>query len=363
MSYMHNPGLIALALTFTAFTSCSDYDEQDAPAPLDNSIRFAAKTENTSRSASDITTNSLSEFKVYAYTGTPDAPSLFMNNVTVTKTATNTWTYSPIKYWPSEPVDFYAFAPDGWIGSDGPLKPSEYYNYPATTDLVYAVSLDNHGNSESSNAQVILNFRHALAKVTLNLSSSNKQLKIYITNALMCNLMMKGTFNFPEATTAPVVGTPDASSIGTWTGLNTPYNYIFHMSRDTSERVLLTDTPTDMGDLDFGGPKYLFPQPLVFNANGTGSDNYIALMCSIYDAETGTKLWPNENTPPENQVPGSTFGDGILKFALSTPQLQAWQPGYHYIYNVVVNANPEMGAINFGSPTVDTFIDVESNYD
>lgn len=88
----------------------------------------------------------------------------------------------------------------------------------------------------------------------------------------------------------------------------------------------------------------------------------IALQCSIYDAASDEKLWPNENTPEDQLVPGSTTGDGILKFPLSTSKYTEWQPGCHYIYNLVVNSNDDMGAIEFGSPTVDTFIDVETTY-
>lgn len=343
-------------------SACSEADEQTAVTPGDNAIRFAAGAEYASRAASDITTNNLSEFAVYAYTGSANDPQLFMNNVTVKKTASNTWTYSPLKYWPSEPVDFYAFAPEGWASTDGPLKPVEYYNFPGHTDLIYAVSLDNKGEPAANNAQVILNFRHALSKVTLNLSSSNTRLKVYVTNAVMKGLMMKGQFHFPQASTNTTTGTPAQNSIGTWDNLNTPYIYAFHIARSLDERLLLTTTPTDMSDGDWGGPKYLIPQTLTYRSEGFGNDSFIAIMCSIYDAETGTKLWPNDNTPPENIATGSSFGDGILKFPLSTTQFSAWQPGYHYIYNLIINANPEMGAINFGSPTVDTFIDVESNY-
>lgn len=353
---------LALLLGGLAFTACTEADEHGgADSPADNAIRFSANTAYTSRSA-DITTNNLDEFKVYAYTGPADSPTTFMNNVTVKKTAANTWTYSPLKYWPNEPVSFYAYAPTTWVGTDGPLKPVAYDAYPAKTDLVYAVSRDISGNANAANAQVILNFRHALSKVTLNLSSTNPDLKVVITNVVMCNLMMKGSFNFPEATTTAGTAESDKASVGTWTDLNTAYNYIFHMAQRPSETITLTTTPTDMSETENGGSKYLIPQTLTWRSHGTGNDTYIVIMCSVYDAETGTKLWPNDNTPPENYIPGSTFKDGLLKFPLSTSTFSAWEPGYHYIYNLVINANPEMGAIDFGTPTVDSYVDVVTDY-
>lgn len=94
----------------------------------------------------------------------------------------------------------------------------------------------------------------------------------------------------------------------------------------------------------------------------TSSDTYLTVMCSVYDAHTGTKLWPNANTPEENIVQGSTYGNGLLKFPLSTTSFNEWQPGYQYVYNVVINSNTEMGAIEFGDPSVDTFVNIETNY-
>lgn len=85
-------------------------------------------------------------------------------------------------------------------------------------------------------------------------------------------------------------------------------------------------------------------------------------MCSVYDAHTGTKIWPNANTPAENVVEGSTFGDGLQKFPLSTTAFNEWQPCYRYINNIVINSNEEMGAIEFGDPSVKTYVDVDNNY-
>ena len=59
---------------------------------------------------------------------------------------------------------------------------------------------------------------------------------------------------------------------------------------------------------------------------------------------------------------GSTFGDGLIKFPLSTSYFSEWSPGCHYIYNLVVNSQDEMGAIEFGNPTVESFIEVETSY-
>lgn len=137
------------------------------------------------------------------------------------------------------------------------------------------------------------------------------------------------------------------------------------MSQSADDLITLTTTPATMGteNVPTGGSKYVIPQMLSYRSNGNGNDNYLAVMCSIYDTKSGDKLWPNANTPSENIVEGSTFGDGLLKFPLLTSSFTSWQPGVHYIYNLVINSNEEMGAIEFGNPTVDTYVDVTANYE
>ena len=78
---------LPLALFSALAVSCAN-ESDDMPgnsAVDDGAIRFAAATE-LSR-AGDITTNNLTSFNVYAYTGTASAPVTFMDNVTVTKTS------------------------------------------------------------------------------------------------------------------------------------------------------------------------------------------------------------------------------------------------------------------------------------
>lgn len=346
-----------LALSFVSCASDDDFSGVEMQKN-DREIRFAAAAEMT---RADVTTNNLTTFNVYAYTGTATSPKVFMDNVTVTKSATHVWTYSPVSYWPAkESVDFYAFAPAEWIGSATPVVPIPYDNVGGQTDIVYAVNPNLTGNT-GSNAQVLFNFKHALSKVIVKLSSTNTSLQVKVTNVALANIATKGNFHFPGLSTS---GTVTPNSIGQWTDQNTGSTYLYHMSQAPDDVITLNSTPNDMSgdDLELGGPKYLLPQALTWNHNGSGSDTYLTVMCSVYDAQTGVKLWPNANTPAENVVEGNTFGDGLLKFPLSTTAFNEWQPGYQYVYNVVINSNEEMGAITFGDPSVDTYVNVDTNY-
>lgn len=354
---------VALSVFYLLAVSCSnEADSINGDSIVDDGIiRFAASAE-LSR-AGDITTNNLTSFNVYAYTGTSSAPVTFMNNVTVNKTASNVWTYSPLQYWPAkQKVDFYAFSPAGWVGAEGPLHPVAYDAVSGTEDIVYAVSPDLTGNTGVANAQVVFNFRHALSKLTVKMSSTNQALRVVVTNVAMSNIMTRGNFNFPAGSTADAAS---AETVGIWTDQNTPYAYVLHWSQAVSDQLTLTTTPTVIAasGLGRGGRMYVIPQSLINQSGSTGNDTYIAVQCSIFDAKSGERLWPNENTPEENLINGSTSGDGLLKFPLSTNRYSKWQPGVHYIYSLVINSNEEMGAIEFGNPTVDTYIDVEQTYE
>lgn len=353
---------LSMSLLAAVAVSCSQNEDiPEEPTKDDGAIRFAATTEFSR--AGDLTTNNLTSFNVYAYTGTTSAPVTFMDNVEVTKTASNVWTYSPLQYWPAkQSVDFYAFAPASWVGADGPLSPVSYDAQSGTEDIIYAVSPDMTGNSTTANAQVVFNFRHALSKLTVKMSSTNPDLKVVVTNVAMANIMTKGNFSFPTGSTS---ATPSAETVGKWTDQNTPHAYVLHWSQSLSEQLILSSTPTVIAatGLGRGGEMYVLPQQLTYRSQGAGNDTYITVQCSIYDASSGDRLWPNENTPEENLINGSSSGDGLLKFPLSTTRYSAWDPGVHYIYNLVINSNEEMGTIEFGTPTVDTYIDVEQTYE
>lgn len=80
---------ISLSAASAAFVSCSESDRDNGlQGATGNEIRFAAGTEQAR--SGDITTNTLTTFNVYAYTGAPESPKLFMDNVTVNKTGANT---------------------------------------------------------------------------------------------------------------------------------------------------------------------------------------------------------------------------------------------------------------------------------
>lgn len=351
---------VLVALCMTALASCSD-SEPVAPPDINTDmkeIRFAAVAGSDSRS-SDITTLNLSAFNVYAYLDSTN--TMFMDNVTVTKGAGNQWVYSPVEYWPTQPLNFYAYAPSTWVPSAG-IRSKFKFSNSGMEDVIYAVSLDRTQPVSMSDAQVRLNFRHALAKVSVFLASANKDITVKVTTVSLVGVSQEASFAFPTASTDVTGTTVDPNSLGTWSDYSTPHAYVLHMTQTLDDILTLTDTLTDVNP-DGYLPQYMLPQELKWTDGASHlTDDYLQINLSMYDTSTGVKIWPNDKTPATNLVPGSTNGDGLIKFPLSTSSISSWLPGCHYIYNVSIDGHKDLTAIEFGSPSVDSFVTVTTDY-
>lgn len=352
---MKLPLSVMLIACLPMISSCSDDTEKSEEPQSVNEIRFSAAIRNVPRSG-DVTTNNLHSFNVYAYLAT--SGSVFMDNVTVEKGSDNVWTYSPVKYWPVEALNFYAFAPAGWVPSTGPLEKIRYDNVSGMTDIVYAVSLNRTQPGAQTDAQVRFNFRHALSKVNVMLGTTNESLDVRVANVSLVGISQEAYFSFPAASTD---GEATTASTGSWSEHGDPYAYPLFMAQSQSDILKLGSTPVDPNSEGYFA-QYMIPQELKWTDNTDyKNSDYLQIDFSIYDPQTGAKIWPNKNTPEENLINSSTNGDGRVKFPLLTSTVTEWKPGYHYIYNVTINGHHDIGAIDFGSPTVDTF--VESNTD
>lgn len=325
--------------------SCSETDEPDNPTP-EHAIGFSATAPKNSRTAT--TTASLNSFIVYAFTGTKP----LMEGVTVTRDG-GSWIYSPLAYWPDSPVNFFAFSPD--ITDSPQITGSGTHCIPGfvnhgNIDLLYAVNMDEYEKP----TPVAVNFRHAMSQVSIKLSSTNSTIEVRVYHIQLCNLFMKGTFDFPTATTSV-----DATDVtGQWSELDSKQNILTYYNIDGY--TPLTRTPTDYteGNLEVS---FFIPQQLdpVVLENGNFSGAYIQIDCEIYDTSSGAKLWPKADTPPYLLVAHSP--SGRLIYPLRTSTVEEWKIGYSYIYNIAINNPSVLDAIGF-APTVDEYNDFTITY-
>lgn len=341
--------LAAMAMTATLVQSCSDENSMPGAEPVDNSkISFTAVAPRTATRGASTTTASLQNFVVYAFTG----GKTLMDHVTVSRDGSE-WTYSPQAYWPDSPVNFYAYSPDISTSDDilgnGTANLNSYEN-PGNVDLLYAVNI----GEIQKGTPVLINFRHALSRVDVYLSSRNTTMDIRISKVTVGNVYNIASFQFPQATTA--ASTPDV--IGKWT---TYFKYgDISMFDGTATPATLTATPTDLGENNPAGSfDFFIPQPLnplsYDETSKAFTGSYIAVDCQIFDKATGAKLFPGANTPAYLKVPGTE--DGRILYPTTGNVITAWKPGYSYSYNIEIN-NPAalLEGISF-DVTVDEYND------
>lgn len=308
--------------------SCADEDTPEVTRES-GAIGFSVTVPKTPRSAST-TTSTIKDFIVYAYTdGAP-----YMQDVHVTRNG-SAWTYSPVVYWPSTPVNFYAYSPD--ITNTPSSGQPELGNIPdyknnGTTDLLYAVNMGEVAKA----APVNLNFRHALSRVSVMLSSSNSDIQVRVSYVKLHNVYRQGTFSFPQATTS--ADFPE--NVGSWSDFKLNNDMMLFAIIGDEDVVNLTPTPVDLTENTFQ-INYFIPQPLsALGYNGSDyTGNGIEIDCEIFDTSTGAKIWPNASTPAAQLVPES--GTGRLLYPVTTDAINEWKIGHAYIYNIRID-NPDV---------------------
>lgn len=336
--------ILALTACLCVFSGCSD-NEEPKNSSEKGVISLSAVVPAASRGAAT-TTATIKDFVVYAFTG----GSVLMDGVKVTRDGAS-WTYSPEAYWPVSPVNFYAFSPEidvtADITGDGGGNIPGYIN-EGRVDLLYSVRMD---VSEQA-APVSLNFRHALSKVSILMSSTNQRINVAVSYITLKNIYHQGSFTFPSSST--LASEPDA--VGKWSALKGRTDMMTFAVIGQEDRVELTPMPTDysLNTLDCS---YVIPQPLtdveLSESGYTGT--YIEVDCEIFDSATGAKLWPNANTPAHMLVPQTSTGRII--YPASSGSVKEYLPGHAYIYNISINNPSVLDKIEFDVTVDDYSID------
>ena len=336
--------IVGIATCLGFLGACSD--RNDAPvSSADDVISFNAVVPGATRGV-PTTTASIKEFTVYAFTG----GSMLMDGVKVTRDG-GSWTYSPEAYWPVTPVNFYAFSPE--IDVPSVFSAEKGGNIPGyvnhgNVDLLYSVRKD----VAQQAAPVSLNFRHALSKVSVLMSSANQRINVAVSYISLKNIYLEGTFNFPESST--LSSTPDV--VGSWSNLKRRSEMVTFAVIGQEDRVELTPVPTDY-TLNTFDLSYVIPQPLndVELSAGGYSGTFIEVDCEIFDSATGAKLWPNANTPDYMLVPHTETGRII--YPLTSGTVREFLPGHAYVYNIQINNPSVLDKIEFDVTVDDYSID------
>lgn len=337
------PQLVSLyiALGAVAAAGCSS-EEIPVNTENGNAIRFSAVVTGRTRAAAT-TTSSIQNFIVYAFTKS----ATLMDGVKVIRDG-GTWTYSPDTYWPTSPVNFYAFSPDITVlpnitGIGGGNIPG--YLNDGTIDLLYSTKI---GVMQQA-APVNLNFRHAMSNVNVLLSSRNPRIQVVVHHIALNNVYIQGTFDFPQEST-------DASSdaTGEWSMLQNLNKMMLFYAVSDDEKVTLTPVATNY-TLDNLKTGFVIPQPLIDVSleNGIYAGTFISVECEILDTATGAKLWPNSMTPDYMLVAETELGR--IVYPTTSSAVTEWLPGHVYNYNISINNPSVLDKIEF-DVSVDDFV-------
>ncbi|MDE6089168.1 MAG: fimbrillin family protein [Duncaniella sp.] len=322
---------IAIAASVAlSLSSCSDHDS-DAPSS-GNIISFNASAPLSGRQV--VTTNSLQDFKVWAFAdGKP-----YMSDVTVDRTS-NGWSYSPTMYWPAEtPLNFYSYSPAIRTATESDSSNPDIPGFinGGSTDLLYSVNIG-ETRSGSLATPVQINFRHALSQVRFQLrprvaKAGEQALSVNVRALDLLGTNTVGSFNFPDNST-----TIGNQVTGEWTDQSTPAEKrIFEGSE-----MLATDTPKEL--LSTG---YIFSIPQTLpksDISGTSySGAYARVLCEIFDRNTGVKIWPETADVVAD-------GAGYIYFPLNANQTSdtEWQLGKAYRYTLNIDAPATSSKIDF----------------
>lgn len=328
-----------LALPAAILISACSGNDDNAPNGgnvSSNAVRFNVTVPRASRIPT--TTASIDHFRIFSFVDQKP----YMQNVIANRNESN-WVTSPIMYWPADetPVNFYCVSPMLWdkTGSGVPNPNIEDFNNPdGNTDLLYSVTI---GATENP---VNINFRHALSKIQFNFkrraATAEAPIKVDVKEVALTDIKGTGSFTFPDRTTAP-----NTEDTGTWHDQGNPSEVIIYSNSTTT----LTDTYQTLSSTDY---EFAIPQTLA-ESRVDMSGAYVRVNCSIYDENSGVRIWPK----------GAE--EGSIYFPLNSPgasnTTSTWLPGKAYAYNLTIGVPAGTDKIQF-DVTVDTYPAFEDMY-
>ncbi|MCD8208930.1 MAG: leucine-rich repeat protein [Bacteroidales bacterium] len=340
-------GLCALALAACSIDETVQVNDTDA-------VKF--KVTAATRAAAT-TTNNLESFSVWAWNG----ETLFMDDVVATKSGSSFVT-SPLYFWPTGTVDFYALTPSttttgvedgveyayiggeftytddedptwaytGYVGkaqiAQGNISLDVYIPGAAENqlDLCYAVT------KEQSSGTVSMNFRHALSQIVFKAMNTNSEMTVDIEGISVCSVYSHGTYALPTVNTTTNLPTDDlgtsgiADSQGSWaTTEDHKARFVAGITATTLDGV--TDEAVTLTSDD--GSLMLLPQEVEAwdpdaDATDTELGAYIRINCAV--TEDGATIWPTESEADANG-----YGE------IAVPVDIAWEEGWRYTYTII----------------------------
>lgn len=329
-----------LALSAMALaTGCSN--DEMTEVNRGDGIDFSVTAGKLTRAAAT-TTNSINEFKVWAFTDN----KTYMDGTPVSKEG-NKWTYTGTKFWPETAVDFFAVSPatpqSGTVSVTNDSKTITDYIANGSEDLLYAANFSETKAGHTA-SPVSVNFRHALSQIVFKVKkTTTSSINVKVKGIKVNGVANTATLTWATATTGANLpeGEADTETGDSWGTWGTPTGNGKYTAVNLTEAYDVQTTSNYLTTEAGNGALFLMPQTLdpwlTLSTDGKASITGTARLlvnCQIKDTDSDIQLWPEEGE----------FGD--VAISLSNPtndpnkedgdtSHDRWMQGKKYIYTLI----------------------------
>lgn len=311
--------ILPLLAALLPAAACSESE----PAPQQHGSELQLEAEADPHGGGPTTTLNIADFKVTAYKQGPWGPEMLMDNVTVTRTGLNSWVYSPPVDWPvGQKVDFFAVSP-AWVTMNNNSWWEHVIPFSARDDASTDLLVSVRTGVDQTSGRLKLNFRHALARVTLSLKCTLPGLTARVRNVALCNYADFGNFHYGDSTTSP--GTNSGELYDCWRIYNTTSTYLT-LFRAANDYIATGPDPVTVRD-----DLYFIPFEMKsLTTSASWEATLLEVTYQVADEKTGEILWPKDGL----------FRTAEVEIATATPEGR-WVPGrsYHYVVDVGMPAS------------------------
>ena len=325
--------------------SCSEEEIANVETSSRNAIGFNVLSNAAETRATPTTNTNLknTDFDVFAFTADGTAfmgknDTEFEHDGVKIVYKNGKWDYdnaSDLRYWPTEPLDFYAFNP-GTVSEDM----MAFYSWEATKDVqkISYTCMDEYGSGtthanydvmyamakgqtkDMNNGIVKFNFKHILSQVVFKAKTQYDNMQVDIDVIKIHNFKFAGAFTLPAA----------ADGTGSWSDLNDLPSEASGLGKFTvvKDANITVESNTTATDISTTTPMLNRPQELTawkVSETATKSkleaDNakqcYLEIACKI--RQSGAYLLGSASEYKTIYVP---FGD-------------TWEQGKRHIYTLI----------------------------
>jgi len=366
---MKKNNLLILAVAALGFAACANDETTAVNEKLaeSNAISFRTLVGGQMRSA-DIDGAGLQTLGFKVFATETSTTNIYFSEDDFTWDGTSSYTSSTKHYWPSSgSLDFYAYAKNGssTISHTGDTKVFVITPAAAAANQSDFVFANTNGKSKSTSASgVVLNFRHAMSKVTIKIKNSDAYLTATVKDVTLGYIDDKGTYTYSGSVSGTNTDTKDASLLKFADWANTDATKTSYVQTATTTSYTSATEATALPT-----PFILVPHTLT-----TATAYSAATEGSAFNGANVKVELKLQNTKNNAYIIG---GAEAYETAMWNLPAGSWEPGKHYIYTVDVagggyyptnhdsdeDLDPilEGAVIKFISVTVDDWTDFDGN--